>query len=1019
MKRPAKKPPLFEKTEEVASQLQKVIRGEIRTDLTTRILYSTDASIYQIEPLGVLFPKDVEDLQAIVEVCAYTKSPVLARGSGSSLAGQAIGAAWIVDCSRYLDRIERIDPEQRIAVVQPGVILNALNKEAARYGLMFGPDPASAERASLGGSIANNATGAHSIRYGMVADHLLETNVLLADGSLANFKELSLEEAASIAAHGKSLEAEIYRGVLSIRNEWGSEIRTRWPLTWRRASGYNLNYLLPWSPAEPPEWAKEGERGPLYPPIQKGTLNLAVLMAGSEGTLGVIRDATIQLVRKPAHTLLLVLSYATIVEACDQVEAILEFGPSAIELIPQNLIRLAQSVPAYASQVSILSPLYLNGVEPPSLLLVEFSGEHLALLQEKAKKLSFGKPHILADTLEAQRQVWGTRKVGLGLFMSRPGDAKPWSFIEDLAVPVNRLSEFVREMYRLMDDYGVEGENYGHASAGCLHIRPVIDLKTVVGVQMLRKLASDAVDLTLSMGGAVSGEHGDGLARSEWNERMFGGEIVSVFRYLKNTFDPQGILNPGKIVSVQPDLTVPKMDENLRFGSGSNFGIWQPVMNFSQQENLAGAIEQCNGAGVCRKSDGLMCPSFQASRNEMYSTRGRANLLRAMIYQKFPTEKYAEKVVFEALDMCLACKGCKAECPSAVDMAKLKYEYIELYYSHHPRKIRDYIFGYIDRVAQLTHAFWWIANPVMASKLFSKILDRLVEISAKRSLPRFARSRLKNEWNQGRINPLENTSSVERVLFLSDVFSEYFFPEIGMAALRALEKVGCEIVMIPVIGAGRTLISKGMLRPARLHAERLVEAIARLDPEGNAAIVGIEPSEVLSLCDEYLDLLPENSVVRSIAQRSFTIEEFLIRPRKGGDGDTGSSVHSRLRIAKIIQPNNPTAILHGHCYQKARPPHPDNYPVGVEATLKMLTEAGYLVQVMDTGCCGMAGTFGYENEHLELSLQVGELSLFPSIRNTDEQTLVVASGVSCRSQIKDGTDRRAYHPIELLFLGRN
>jgi len=1026
LKTASKNNPLSERVEEVSRLLKKNIRGDVRTDLTTRILYSTDASIYQIEPLGVVFPKDEEDLQATVETCAKTGSPVLARGSGSSLAGQAIGAAWIVDCSRYLDHILRIDPEEQIAVVQPGVILNALNRQAAQYGLMFGPDPASAERASLGGSIANNATGAHSIRYGMAADHLLGVNVVLADGSLANFKDISLDQAGMIAADRQGLEADIYRGVLHIREKWASEIKARWPVTWRRASGYNLNYLLPWSPTEPPTWREEGLAGSFYPPVHPGSLNLASLMAGSEGTLAVIRDATIRLVQKPERTLLLVLAYATIVEACDQVESILGYGPSAVELIPQNLIRLAQSASAYASQVSVLSPLYLNGAVPPNLLLVEFSGDQKSfqsgLLYEKAKRLAAGKLHLIADTVEGQRQIWGIRKVGLGLFLSRPGDAKPWSFIEDLAVPVNRLSEFVREMYRLMDDFGVEGENYGHASAGCLHIRPVINLKTAAGVQTLRQLASEAVDLTLRLGGAVSGEHGDGLARSEWNERMFGGEIVEAFRHLKNAFDPVGILNPGKIISPNSDQSGPKMDESLRLGSGSISGAWQPVMDFSRQESLAGAIEMCNGAGVCRKSDGLMCPSFQAARDEMYSTRGRANLLRAMIYQRFPTEKFAEKVVFDALDMCLACKGCKAECPSAVDMAKLKYEFIDQYYSRHPRKVRDYLFGYIDRVARLTQPFWIIANPIMASRFFTIFLDRCIGVSEKRALPSFARSRLRSEWKRASVKTGKKKGNSEKVLFLSDAFNEYFYPEVGLAALRALEQAGCEVELIPIIGAGRTLVSKGMLKSARAHAKRLVDVISRLDPKDEAAIVGVEPSEVLTLCDEYLDLLAQDERVRSIAHRSLTIEEYLIRPK--------NDQIKIMRIANIASnesfnpinlkyQNQTNVILHGHCYQKARPPHTDNHPVGVEATVKMLTEAGYRVQVMDTGCCGMAGAFGYENEHLEMSLKVGELSLFPVIRKADPDSLVVASGVSCRSQIEDGTGRRAYHPVELLFMNRD
>ncbi len=540
-----------------AEKLKKNISGHVRTDYTAKLLYSTDASIYQIEPMGVVFPREIDDLQAIVEICAEYNVPVIPRGSGSSLAGQAIGAGWIIDCSRFLNRLIEINPEEHTALVEPGLILNSLNKQASEFGLMFGPDPASAERASMGGCISNNAAGAHSICYGMTADHVIGLDVVLSDGAAVELKEISTSTAVQIAANCIGREADLYRAALQIRETKSAAIMENWPRTWRRASGYNLNYLIPWSPAQPRVWSENNPDTLPYPPVQAGSINLASLIAGAEGTLGVIRKAQVRLVPKPTFSILTVLAFSDITQACDQVPAILETFPSAVELIPQNLIALARSVPAYADQASVLSPLMESQAGVPALLVVEYTGSVQQLIKEKAAALAKNRKALVADSAASQKMIWGVRKAGLGLFMSRPGDQKPWSFIEDLSVPVDRLGEFVREMERIMASYGIEGENYGHASAGCLHIRPVINLKSVDGIQMLRSLASDAVNLTLSLGGAVSGEHGDGISRSEWNERMFGAEITSMFRRIKQAADPEGLMNPGRIVSLQKSTPLP------------------------------------------------------------------------------------------------------------------------------------------------------------------------------------------------------------------------------------------------------------------------------------------------------------------------------------------------------------------------------------------------------------------------------------------------------------------------------
>ena len=987
--------------------VQRTIGAEICTDLTTRLLYSTDASIYQIEPLGVVFPKHLDDLQAIVELAARYRVPLLARGSGSSLAGQAIGCALIVDCSRYLTRLLEVNPEARTATVEPGLVLAQLNRAAAAYGLTFAPDPASAERATIGGSIANNASGAHSILYGMVADHLLAADVVLADGSLATFTSLPLDEAHRRAANGaNALEAALYRTTLAIREHHAETIRSRFPRVWRRACGYNLNYLLPWSPTAPPLWEQvssqwsPGGYAPAalpYPPVQAGEINLAPLLAGSEGTLAIIRRATLRLVPKPKHTLLGIVGFDSVAEACDVVPEVLAYHPSGVELIPGSLIRLARSVPAYARQLG-----FVIG-DPQALLVVEFAADDLAFLRRQADQLKRASDHTwhremrFLDSPAEQQAVWNVRKVSLGLAQSRPGDDKYVSFIEDLSVPVEHLGEFVRGIERIFHEHATDAEIYAHASAGCLHIRPALNLKTPQGVRNLRDIAEQAVALTLNLGGAISGEHGVGLARSEWIERAFGAEIVALFTALKNAADPHGLLNPGKILDSQP------MDVNLRFGADYRAQGWRPVLDFSSQGGLVGAIEMCNGAGVCRKEDGVMCPSFQATRQEMHSTRGRANLLRAMISEKFPTQQLAESSVHQALDLCLACKGCKAECPSSVDIAKLKVEFYHQYYQRHRRRLRDYLFAYIGWVAPLGSALSGVVNPLLSKRWVQNLGERMLGIAARRPFPKFAPRHRLNRWQPAPI------CSQPDLLLLSDVFSHYFHPEIEQATLKVLEATGFSVRPIPLLGAGRTWISKGFLDAAKRHAGHLLELLQALDPRGHLPVVGIEPSEIYTLCEEFLDFFPRDEWVHSLAKRAWLVDEFLIRPQAEGEIPI-----ERPAGCMVSHPNDKSVLLHGHCHQKARPPAEDGYPVGVEATVSMLQSVGYQVKVIEAGCCGMAGAFGYEAEHYDLSMRIGELSLFPRVRAAPEGVIIAAAGASCRAQIEDGTGRKAIHPVILL-----
>jgi FAD/FMN-containing dehydrogenase/Fe-S oxidoreductase len=988
------------------NELRKHFQGEIRNDPASRILYSTDASIYQIEPLGVAIPKTQDDLQAAVELAAKHKIPILPRGAGTSLAGQAIGDALILDCSRWLDSIIELNSENHYAIVEPGVVLSNLNKVAAKYGLQYGPDPASAERATIGGVIANNATGAHSLLYGMTADHLISADVIMADGSIGVFAERSTLDNPQVS--------RLYSSALQIRENYAEAITKQWPTTWRNSAGYRLNYLLPWSPSKPSQW--DGE----YPAIDPSHINLAPLLAGSEGTLGVIRRAKVNLVRKPKHTILAVLSYQSNADACDDVPRLLMHHPSAVELVPQMILRLARGIPEYARQMG-----WVVG-DPAALLVVEFSGDEPLALKDAARKI--GEVLTIAESQEDQARVWNIRKVGLGLLDSRPQSMRPVAFIEDCAIPVQRLGEFVREVEKILSSYGTEGGIYAHASAGCLHIRPILDLKTGRGVTDLRSISEAVLALTLRLGGAMSSEHGDGLARSEHLEHTYGIELLDAMRALKQAADPHNILNPGKIIDAQ------KMDVNLRYGAEYKTRVWNTNLSFERNGGLAVAIEQCNGQGVCRKDTGVMCPSYQATREEMHSTRGRANLLRALISRPWttpasgasvdngqpidysPEHKQRVEATAAALDLCLACKGCKAECPSGVDMAKLKFAFQAEYYKTHRRQLRDYVFGYFHIAASLAASIAPISNALMEISIIKNLVAKILGITAQRPFPKFThvtgRSRFRSPLGgQG------DLKSGKKVVFLSDPFARYIEPETEQAALEILAHCGFSVQVLPILGAGASFLSKGFIDQARHHAARILDLLREVGPGHQVPIVGIEPPEIYAFKHDYIDLLPQREdEIKERLENVWLLDEFLLRSEEFNDLrivniSRLSSMEESLSTMKVM--------FHPHCHQRAEGPSADSLPSGTSATVELLRSCGYEIELMDTGCCGMAGTFGYEAEHYDLSMKVGELRLFPNVRKLGIEirksgTTIASSGAACRMQIRQGTGVKAVHPIMLI-----
>lgn len=957
------------------NDLKKRFTGDLRLDAASRVLYSTDASAYQIEPLGVAIPKTQADLQAAVELAAKYKIPILPRGSGSSLAGQAVGEALILDCSRHLDAIIEIDAESHSAIVEPGAVLSTLNRAAAKYGLMFGPDPASAERATMGGVIGNNATGAHSILFGMSADHVLAAEVILSDGSSAKFDSSIFDIRSS-----NTRLSNIVSAVQEIRTAYAGAIKQNYPKSWRNSAGYRLNYLLPWSPSTPSQWI-----GDSYPAdLKPDTWNLAHLLAGSEGTLAVIRSLKVNLVSRPKHTMLGILSYNSIAEACDDVPRLLTMNPSAVELIPRLILQNARSIPAYARQMG-----WVIG-DPAAVLVVEFSGDQPSALKEAVRGL--GDTLTIAESSEDQARIWNIRKVGLGILDSRPQSARPIAFIEDCAIPVEHLGKFVREIERILDAHGTFGGIYAHASAGCLHIRPVLDLQTGEGVRAMRTIIEQVFALTISLGGAMSSEHGDGIARGEFIERTYGSEVTNAMRLLKKAADPDGILNPKKLFDAPP------MDTNLRYKGAHPSKAWNSVLHFDHERGLAGAIESCNGQGVCRKATGVMCPSFQATREEAFSTRGRANLLRSLIsVRQLPNiqKMEIENSVFSALDLCLACKGCTSECPSGVDMPKLKYEFMNQYFKSHRRPLRDYLFGYFHIAAKILHPIAPLANSIMGMGWSHKMIAHILGITQHRAFPKFMhRSRVQS-----------GTQHERNIIFLSDVFSHYIEPEVEDAAITILNTLGYNVHILPIIGAGASLLSKGFLDAAKRHAENVLAEIHRLDGEAGWSVVGCEPPELYCLKHEYRSLLPDRAdELQSLKERVWLVDEFILRAVNAGE----------LGLPKADAPlKNNRLTLHPHCHHRAEPPAADGFPSGVSATVAMLKLFGFEADVIDAGCCGMAGTFGYDAEHYELSMKVGETGVLPRVREVKDRGLV-SSGAACRMQIQHATGVEARHPLLLV-----
>ena len=952
---------------ELESALQRALAGEVRFDAVTRGIYATDASIYAIEPIGVVSPRSADDVSATVDIAKRFGVPVLPRGAGTSLAGQTVGHAVVLDFSRFMHALVGIDAESRTARVQPGLVQDDLNAAAARHGLMFAPDTSTANRATLGGMIGNNSCGSRSARYGMTIDHVESLRVVLSDGSHATLGAVTPDEGLR-RGRGDSLEARLYRDVPVLAERRASAIRTGFPPYWRRSGGYRLERLLP----------------------EHGQFDLSKVVTGSEGTLAITTEATVRLVPLPRAVAALAGHFPSVAAALAAVDDALDSGAAAIELVDREILNLARVSPLHSHLVTVLSG------DPGALLWVEFYGDSSAeaaaaadALQQRWRRNGHGDAIARATTASDLKRFRELRKAGLGLLSGAGrGNERSIAFVEDTAVDPRQLAAYTGRFAEILDRHGLRAGFYGHASAGCLHIRPFMDLGRPGEVAKMRAVAEEVALLTREYGGMNSSEHGDGLVRAEFSRQLFGDELYEAMRELKRVFDPENRLNPGKKVDS------PSMTESLREPNLPRAAPIETRFAFPFAGGMRDAANRCVRVGACRKSaasGGTMCPSFMVTRDERHSTRGRANALVAALSSPDPRAALGDDGLMEALDLCLECKACKSECPMSVDLATLKAETLYHRYATHgtPRSAR--FFGNARRVNQFGSRLARMTNAVGRRTLARTLAERVLGLDRRRPLPVFAHESL-GAWFRRR-QP-RGSGARGDIVFFGDSFTSFTEPEIGIASIELLERAGWRVKLVDDVCCGRSLISKGLLGDALKRHGRV---LARLAPfaEAGVAIVGCEPSCLLTLKDELVSLSGGDPRALAIARQARLVDEVL-----AGAVDDGSLQVPEARQAVPM-------VFHGHCHQKAAS--------ALAPTIRLLERIpGAQVTVLDAGCCGMAGSFGFEREHYDLSMQIGEMRLFPAVRDSSSETAIVATGVSCRQQIAHGTGRKADHPVTLL-----
>ncbi len=959
--------------------LKQQLEGEFFTDFTMRKIYATDASAYREIPMAVAIPSTNEDIQSIIRFANKHRLSIIPRTAGTSLAGQAVGSGIVVDVSKNFNQILEFNSSDKWVRVQPGVIRDELNMYLKSHGLLFGPETSTANRAMIGGMIGNNSCGSNSIVYGSTRDHLLSVKGYLSDGSELEFKALSQEEFEA-KTQLDSLEGEIYRTLKEVlsNSENQKEIKSGFPKPSikRRNTGYALDLLLQSSAFED----------------DHNDINVCQLIAGSEGTLMFITEAKLALNDIPkGEKGLLCVHFDSIHDALKGNLIGLKYDPHASELMDHHILERTKDNIAQRQ-----NRFFIQG-NPKAVLVIELLGADEDDLKQKANALTkelqdanLGYHYPLVEG-KGMVRVWNLRKAGLGLLSNIPGDAKPAPVIEDTAVDVEDLPEYIREFNQTLDNYGLYCVHYAHAGSGELHLRPILNLKTAEGHQLFRTILDEIARLVKKYKGSLSGEHGDGRLRGEFIPFMIGEKNYQLLRQVKNSWDPFHILNPGKIVDTPP------MDTSLRFKAGQETREFDTVLNFDESHGILRAAEQCNGSGDCRKthfSGGVMCPSYMATKNEKDTTRARANILREVLTHSEKKNAFDSEEIKAVMDLCLSCKGCKAECPSNVDVGKLKAEWQHQYYQSNGVPLRTKLIANFNKLNKLASKAPGIYNAFTQSKLTGSLMKRFSGFALKRSLPKLSKVTLRDWFNQRK-----SLQHFEKEVYLfCDEFTNYNDTEIGIKVIELLEYFKVKVHLVDHEESGRTYLSKGLLHRAKNIATKNVTLFSSFVTK-ETPLIGIEPSAILSFKDEYLSLVDEPLRVEatSLANQTMLVDDYIAQLIDQGHIDSTAFT----KEAKSIK-------LHGHCHQKAI--------TGTTATEKILSlPANYIVESIPSGCCGMAGSFGYEKEHYDVSMAIGELVLFPAVRNASEEVIVAAPGTSCRHQIKDGTGRKALHPIEIMF----
>ena len=956
-------------TSALERELDEQISGEVRFDRVSRALYSTDASVYQIEPLGVVVPRSADDVVRAVTIARRHGVSITARGGGTSQAGQAIGSGLQLDTSKYFNRVLEVNVAERWAWIEPGVVLDELNAQLRPHGLRFAPDISTASRATVGGMIANNSSGARSVLYGKTIDHVLEQRVVLADGSIAHFRPLGSAELEAACA-GDSLEASCYRTVRQLAGACKDEIDRRFPKVLRRVGGYNLDEFVDApTPARP--------------------FNLAKLVVGSEGTLALVLAAKINLVPLPAAKAVLTVEFDELLDALAATPLVLRHGPSAVEVMDRFILDHARESPVLdALRRSILQ------TEPGALLCVELYADRpddlpprLEALERELAASGFRCCWRRAVTAADQARIWSFREASLGLSMAMKGDDKSLSFVEDTAVAPEKLRDYIERFLQIVRGHGTVAGVYAHASVGCLHVRPVVNLKTAEGVQRFEAIAGDIADLVLEFGGALSGEHGDGLVRGPFTEKMFGPILYDAFRTVKKTFDPHGLFNPGKIVDTPP------LTANLRYGAGYITPDPPTFFDYAEHGGLGRAVEMCSGLGACRKTlEGTMCPSYMATRDEQHSTRGRANTLRLAMAGRLGESGLGDHDVRDVLDLCLECRACKAECPVGVDVARFKSEFLALYWRRHGTPLPTRAIGHLRALSRWASRVAPIANAAAQSGLGRWINEQVLGIDRRRTPPAFARHTFARRF--AALSP--KPSALTRVVLFNDTFTNYNHPEIGIAAADVLDAAGIGVRLAPHGCCGRPLISQGLLDDARAAAQVNADALFEAASRGER-IVFLEPSCLSAVREDAPALLRGEAQRRAriVGDACVLFEDLVEQEWRAG------------RVHLDLKPGPSAVLLHGHCHQKAMGLLPS-----ARALLSRIPSC--TVTDLEAGCCGMAGSFGYAREHYDVSRQIGERKLLPAARAMAPGAVLVAPGTSCREQVKHFTGVTAVHPAQLL-----